>query len=257
MLHYVLMLCLHAPVFTLADKQSLGIHYSPPPPPVLGLTLCCHMPSTDVWLHCFTMLLSAPPQCSVSKPTCHCHQATRRASRLGHRAHQHLPGGPKVTRGLAMPGQARPLAGLNGGGLCLEERGWWWSRISTLIRAYGLTRYPGACWSPLNGTPCKNRLCHCVRCSKALSVPLFGRAWLLSGLWDTRMSREQLAHSEQTAAPQETLSISSKHSSSAPTNTQRRLGSVSSSSLSPPFCCLCVPWLASQFGFGKQNKRGR
>lgn len=30
LLHYVLMLCLYAPVFALADKQSTGIHYSPP-----------------------------------------------------------------------------------------------------------------------------------------------------------------------------------------------------------------------------------
>lgn len=30
LLHYVLMLCLYAPVFALADKQSRGIHYSPP-----------------------------------------------------------------------------------------------------------------------------------------------------------------------------------------------------------------------------------
>lgn len=43
------------------------------------------------------------------------------------------------------------------------------------------------------------------------------------------MSREQLVNSEQTAALQETLSISSQPSSSAPTNTQRVLGSVSSS----------------------------
>ncbi|KAI3377710.1 hypothetical protein L3Q82_008866 [Scortum barcoo] len=68
-----------------------------------------------------------------------------------------------------------------------------------------------------------------------------GRALLLSGHWDTRMSREQLAHSEQTAAPQETLSISSQPSASAPTNTQRRLGSVSSSSLSPLFDAFVSP----------------
>lgn len=30
LLHYVLMLCPYAPVFALADKQSRGIHYSPP-----------------------------------------------------------------------------------------------------------------------------------------------------------------------------------------------------------------------------------
>lgn len=51
--------------------------------------------STDVWLHCFTVLISAPPECSVSRPTCHCQQATSRASRLENQAHQHPPGGPR------------------------------------------------------------------------------------------------------------------------------------------------------------------
>ncbi len=191
------------------------------------------------------MLLSTPSRCSVSRPTCHCQQATLRAARLGHRTHQHLPGGPEATRRLAVPGQPGPVVGLNGGGPCPEEKDRWGSRSSALIRAYGLPSYPGACWSPLNGTPRKCRLCHCVQCSEAVSVLLFGRAWLLSRHWDTRMSREQLAHSEQTAALQETLSISSQPSASAPTNTQRRLGSVSSSSLSLLFFMLPLCPLAA------------
>lgn len=169
-----------------------------------------------------------------------------RASWLGHQPHQHLPGHSEVTRRLAMLDQVRPVVGLNGGGLCPKEKDWWRSRSSALIRAYGLPNYPGACWSPLNGTPRKSRLCHYVQCSEAVSVLLFGRGWLLSGHWDTRTSRKQLAHSEQTAAPQETLSISSQPSSPAPTNTQR-LGLVSSSSLSPPFLFL-LP-LCSLAGF--------
>lgn len=106
------------------------------------------------------------------------------------------------------------------------------------IRPYALHSYPGACWSPLNETPHKNSHCHCVRCSEALSV-LVGRARLLGGHWDARMSGEQLAHSEQTAALQATLSISSQPSSPAPTNTRRRLGSVSSPSSSSVVLPLC------------------
>lgn len=120
------------------------------------------------------------------------------------------------------------------------------SRSSALLRAYGLPSYPGACWSPLNGTPHKSRLCQCVRRSEAVPVLLFGRDLLLGGHWDTRMSKEQLAHSEQTAAPQETLSISSLPSSSAPTNTQRRLGSISFPSHSILFAAFVSPsWLLS------------
>lgn len=115
------------------------------------------------------------------------------------------------------------------------------SRSSALLRAYGLPSYPGACWSPLNGTPHKSRLCQCVRRSEAVPVLLFGRDLLLGGHWDTRMSKEQLAHSEQTAAPQETLSISSLPSSSAPTNTQRRLGSISFPSHSILFAAFVSP----------------
>lgn len=36
---------------------------------------------------------------------------------------------------------------------------------------------------------------------------LFGKAWLLSEPWDSRMNREQLVNSEQTAALQETLHV--------------------------------------------------
>lgn len=79
-----------------------------------------------------------------------------------------------------------------------------------------------------------------MRRSEAVPV-LFGRDLLLGGHWDTRMSKEQLAHSEQTAAPQETLSISSLPSSSAPTNTQRRLGSISFPSHSILFAAFVSP----------------
>ncbi|KAA8596064.1 hypothetical protein FQN60_011355 [Etheostoma spectabile] len=44
------------------------------------------------------------------KPTCHCQQAVRKASSLGHQAHQHFPGGPEVTRRVAVPGEHRPIS---------------------------------------------------------------------------------------------------------------------------------------------------
>lgn len=136
--------------------------------------------------------------------------------------------------------------GLNGGELCPAEKDRFTRRSFVLIRAYGPPSYPAACWSPLNGTPHKNRLFHWVCCSEAVSVLPFGRGWLLSGHWDTRMNREQLAHSEQTAALQESFCMSSQTSSSAPTNTLKTLGS------SPLFHCPCVSWLPSWLWFSKQ-----
>lgn len=84
-----------------------------------------------------------------------------------------------------------------------------------------------------------------VCCSGTMSVLPFGRVWLLSGHWDTRMNREQLAHSEQTAALQETFSMSSQSSSSAPTNTQKRLGS--SPTLYPLFAAFVSPGCLPDF----------
>lgn len=72
------------------------------------------------WLHCFTVLLSAPPQCSVSRPTCHCQQAASRASRLGNQAHQHPPRG------------SRPPAGWS----CLVSLvpSWGWMEVNYVLR---------------------------------------------------------------------------------------------------------------------------
>lgn len=70
-------------------------------------------------------------------------------------------------------------------------------------------------------------LCQSVHRSEAAPVLHFGRPWPLSGHWDTRKSREQLVHSKQTAALQETLSMSSQPGSSASTNTWKTLRSGS------------------------------
>lgn len=185
---------------------------------------------------------SAPPRCSVSKPTCHCQQAARRASRLGHQAHQHLPRGSRGCPKASRAGSGRSSRGVEwrwtvsrgkNTDEVAEALPWLQHMVSPVI-----LEPVGHLWM---GPPRKSRLCRCVQCSEAVPVLLFGRAWLLSGFWDTRMSREQLAHSEQTAALQETLSVSFEPSSSAPTNTRRRLGLLSSSSLFPLFSLALCP----------------
>lgn len=184
----------------------------------------------------------APPRCSVSKPTCHCQQAARRASRLGHQAHQHLPRGFRGCLQASRAGSGRSSRGV--------EWRWTVSRGKTLTKEQKLGPdysiwSPQLSWSLLVTSEwdplVKAGFVAVCKYSEAVSVLLFGRAWLLSRFWDTRMSREQLAHSEQTATPRETLSISFKPSSSAPTNTRRRLGSLSSPSLFPLFSLALCP----------------
>lgn len=54
---------------------------------------------------------------------------------------------------------------------------------SALIRTYGPSSSPGAAWPMLNGTPRKSRLCRGMRCSTAVSFPLFlARPGFSSGL---------------------------------------------------------------------------
>lgn len=116
LLHYVLMLCQYAPVFALTYKKSRGIHY--PPPLCLGIDpLLPHTsPQMSGYIASHTMLLSAPLQCSVSRPACHCQQAARRASKLGLQAYQHLPGGPEITH--------RHSRARSGWASCGVERRW-------------------------------------------------------------------------------------------------------------------------------------
>lgn len=102
----------------LTEKQSKGIHYFQP----LHLRVNPPLPCISPQMSGLTVLLSAPAQCSVSRPTCHCQWVTSRASRLGLQAHQHLPGVPEATCRLSVPGQARAVVGSNGGGLCPEEK---------------------------------------------------------------------------------------------------------------------------------------
>lgn len=47
------------------------------------------------------------------------------------------------------------------------------AEASALIRTYGLSSSPGACWPILNGTPRKSRICRGMRCSTAVSFSLF------------------------------------------------------------------------------------
>lgn len=57
------------------------------------------------------------------------------------------------------------------------------AEASALIRTYGLSSSPGACWPILNGTPRKSRLCRGMRCSTAVSFSLFlARPGFSSGL---------------------------------------------------------------------------
>lgn len=118
-------------------------------PPSQGWPSAAPLKSTDVWIQCF----SASPQCSVSRPTCHCQPLASGASRLGLQAHQHLPGVPEATRRLAVPGRAAPVVGLNGGGLCPEEKDEEGAEGSALFRAYGLPKLSRSLlitseWSP-------------------------------------------------------------------------------------------------------------
>lgn len=62
---------------------------------------------------------------------------------------------------------------------------------------------------------------------------------------------EQLVNSEQTAALQESPSMSSQPGSSTPANTQGEIW-PDVPPLSAPFWCICVPWLASWFGFDER-----
>lgn len=111
LLHYVLMLRPFAPVFTLANRQNAGIHYSLRLRFVVDPLLPHTSPQMSGYIASLWSL-QLLPWCFVSKRTCHCQQAAHRASRPGHQAHQHFPGGPEVTRRLAVPGQAGPVVGL-------------------------------------------------------------------------------------------------------------------------------------------------
>lgn len=193
-----------------------------------------------------------PPHCSVSKPACHCQQATRGPSRQGHQAHQRLPGDHEVTRRLAVPGRPGPVVGLNGGELCPEEKDWWRSRSSALIRAYGLSSYPGACWPPLNGTPRKSSLCHCVQSSKAVTFPSFWQS--LAAQHALRRQNEQRTAGQFRAdccPAGDPLYVLPASLISTHKHTEDTWLCVTPL---PFLCCLCVPWLASWFGVSKQNK---
>lgn len=116
LLHYVLMLCLCAPVFALADKQTRGIHYSSPPCLRVDPILPRASPQMSGYIAspCSSRL---PPRCSVSRPTCNCQQAASSACGLGRQAHQHLPG---VLRG-------HPQASRAGSGRANRGVEWRWT----------------------------------------------------------------------------------------------------------------------------------
>lgn len=101
-----------------------------------------------------------------AKPTCH-HQHDIESKTPSQ--HESLFWGHQVTYRLAMLGQ--PVLGMrfNKRRLCPEEKG----RSSTLIGAYGLSTYPGACWPLLNGISRKSWLCHCLQCGEAVSPSVF------------------------------------------------------------------------------------
>lgn len=142
------MLCPHAPVFALADRPSRGIHNSPP----LRLGVDPLLPH-----RCLATLLHRASQLPLGAPSASPHVTVSRPL-AGHpgwdtKPINTSPGASEVAHKLAVPGQDGPVVGLNEGGLCPEEKPRRRSRSSALITAYGLPSYPGACWSPLNGTP--------------------------------------------------------------------------------------------------------
>lgn len=228
--------------------KSRGIHYS---------ILLCGWPSaaphksTDVRLHCFT--LSASPSLLRQQARMSLSAGRSWAIQAGTPSPSTPPRGPWGHPQASRAGSAWASRGveqrgaMSGGERLMKEQKlspWFEHMVSPVI-----LEPVGHLWMEPLVKAAFVTVCNPVRLWLFL---LFGRAWLLSMLWDSRMSREQLVNSEQTAALQETLSTSSQPHSSAPTNTQRILGSVSRPL--PFLCCLCVPWLASWFGFSKQNK---
>lgn len=101
-----------------------------------------------------------------TNPTCH-HQQDIQSKMPSQ--HPSLFWGHEVTYRLAMLGRPVPGMRFNKRRLCPQEKG----RSSTLIGAYGLSTYPGACWPLLNGISRKSRLCHCLQCGEAVSPSIF------------------------------------------------------------------------------------
>lgn len=76
-------------------------------------------------------------------------------------------------------------------GDCSQEKG----RSSALMKAYGPSTYPGACWPPLNGISAeKQALSPFAVWRGCVSARLFGSAR------ESRENSEQLVSSEQTVA---------------------------------------------------------
>lgn len=117
-LNYSIILCVYAPVVALADRQnvkaSIALHLS-------GLVLTLSPPLTSPQMSSYI----APPyssQLPLGAPSAGPH-VTVSWLLAGHRAHQHLPGDPEVTRRVAVPGQAGPAVGVNVGGFYPKEKG--------------------------------------------------------------------------------------------------------------------------------------
>lgn len=138
--------------------------------------------------------------CSVSKPTYHHRDLRRnlgfvggaaRESRVRHRHYSMPLQGPWDRLQPSRAGWARPPARGGGNRRRPEETG----RSSALMKAYGLSTYPGACWPPLNGISGKRQaLSPFAVWRGCVSACLFGSAV------DSRANSEQLVSSEQTVA---------------------------------------------------------
>lgn len=132
------MLCLHAPVFTLADKQSLGIHYSPPPPSRLGVD-----PMLPHAIHrCLATLLHHAPLSSPSVLRQQAHMSLSSGHSQGIQAWTQSPSTPP--RG--PQGHPRASHARSGQAACGVEWRWTMSRGEGLMMEQNL--YPDqSIWS--------------------------------------------------------------------------------------------------------------
>lgn len=159
--HDVLMACLRAP-------ESANVELS------IQILKPMADPSVAPGPQMFGSILLACPQQAHTSSAGHprqpfIHRWRSRESRVRHQAFQCLVQGHEVAYSLAMLGWPVPGTRWNRRRWCPEEKG----RRSALIKAYGLSTYPGACWPPLNGISRKSRLCHRLQCGEAESPLVF------------------------------------------------------------------------------------